>query len=90
MGRVSLIIDTFTTLLKLEHHRNFLESCNVITVVPFGLRTKKLSSCLGEESQQSVDSLRSILAVSESQLVTLMILHDRKRLPEAKKEDMKF
>ena len=46
MERVLLIISTFTKLLKLEHHSNFLESCNVVNVVPVSLRIKKLIHCI--------------------------------------------
>ena len=83
MERVQLIINTFTKLLKLEHHRSFLESCNAVNVVPVGLRIKKSSSCIGEESQELGKSWRSILSVAESQLLTLLILHYRECLREA-------
>ena len=53
MKRVLLIINTFTKLLKLEHHHNFLESCNVVSVVPVGLRIKSCRHVL-ERSRSSL------------------------------------
>ena len=73
MERVHLIINTFFKLLKLEHHRNFSELCNAVNIVPVGLRIKKSSSCVGEESREFGEMWRGILAVAESQLVALLI-----------------
>ena len=46
MERTISIINSFINLIKLEHHRNFLEFCNAENVVPFGLWTKKVRCCL--------------------------------------------
>ena len=54
--RVILIINMLTKLLKLEHHRNVYESCNVINVIPNGLRIKESSSCVGEQSLEIAGS----------------------------------
>ena len=86
MEHVQLIINVFVKLLKLEHHHNFLESCNAINVVPVGLHIKKLSSCAGMESQEIGESWKSILLAADLQLQMLLMLKYRDQFQEAENE----
>ena len=45
-----LILNSFTNLTKLEHHRNFFEFCKGVNVIPTGLSLKKIPSLCGKAS----------------------------------------
>ena len=69
MERTILIINTFTNLIKLEHHHNFLEFCHAASVVPFGLRIKKAPSMMGAPSAEFSESWNGILHQAQASLV---------------------
>ena len=71
------IINSFINLIKLEHHRNFLEFCNAENVVPFGLRIKKVPSLLGRPCEDFEQSWKDILDTAQGQLMTLLIVQYR-------------
>ena len=73
MEHIILIIRAFTSLMKLEHRRSFLEFCRY----PFGLRLKKTCSYPGLKDGQFMDSW-------ERQLVCLMLLKYREDIESAK------
>ena len=80
MERTISIISIFTNLIKLEHHRNFLEFCNAINVVPLGLHLKKTPSMMGAPSADFNESWNEVLHQAQASLLTLLILHYRDRL----------
>ena len=45
MERIILVIQAFCKLIKLEHHRSFLEFCIKTDTIPIGLQIKKTFSC---------------------------------------------
>ena len=84
MERTISIINSFINLIKLEHHRNFLEFCNAENVVPFGLRIKKVPSLLGRPCEDFEQSWKDILDTAQGQLMTLLIVQYREQLAASK------
>ena len=84
MERTISVISTFINLVKLEHHRSFLEFCNAENVIPFGLRLKKVPSLLGKSSECFNQSWRNVLDTAQSQLMTLLIIQYREQLEVSK------
>ena len=80
MERIILIINTFANLLKLEHHRNFLEFCHAASTVPFGLRIKKTPSTIGAPSAECSESWNGILHQVQASLVVLLVINYRDSL----------
>ena len=80
MERTILIINTFTNLIKLEHHRNFLEFCHAASAVPFGLRIKKTPSMMGAPSAEFSESWNGILHQAQASLVALLVINYRDSL----------
>ena len=85
MERTISIINTFINLCKLEHHHNFLEFCKNTNIVPLGLQLKKSPSLFGLASEDFGECWRQILDTAQSQLLTLLLLQYRERLPGAQK-----
>ena len=85
MERTKSIINTFINLSKLEHHHNFLEFCKNTNIVPLGLQLKKSPSLFGLASEEFGECWRQILDTAQSQLLTLLLLQYRERLPGAQK-----
>ena len=77
MERTLTILNTFNNLIKLEHHRNFLECCRSHNLVPFDLRLKKTPSVRGKASADFQETLSKILKVAQSQLLSLILLQYR-------------
>ena len=80
MERTILIINTFANLIKMEHHRSFLEFCNVVNVVPLGLHLKKTPSMMGAPSEDFLETWSGVLKEAQTSLLTLLIIHYRDRL----------
>ena len=69
MERTLLVIRVFSSLIKVEHHRSFLEFCRYNNTIPVGLRLKKSSSCYGERNFEFEDSWNNVLQATEKQLL---------------------
>ena len=61
-----------------------MESCNAVNVVTVGLHIKK-STFDGEMLNEFGESLGNILSITESQLLTLLIVHHCELLHKAEK-----
>ena len=85
MERTISIINTFINLSKLEYHHNFLEFGKNADIVPLGLQLKKSPSLFGLASQDFGECWRQVLETAQSQLLTLLLLQYRDRLPGAQK-----
>ena len=80
MERTLLIINSFTNLTKLEHHRNFLEFCKGVNVIPTGLSWKKVPSLFGKASPNFEETWQGILTTAQEQLLTLLMIQYRDSL----------
>ena len=77
MERTLLVIRVFSSLIKVEHHRSFLEFCRYNNTIPVGLRLKKSSSCYGERNFEFEDSWNNVLQATEKQLLSILLLRYR-------------
>ena len=80
MERILSIINIFTNLIKLEHHRNFLESCKGCSIIPVGLLLKKVPSLVGTPSLEFQESWDNVLESAQSQLLALLVIQYRELL----------
>ena len=68
------VIYSFSKLIRLKHHRNFLQFCSKMNIVPLGLQIRKKFSCHGPVLEGFEERWKSAVTTAEKQLLTLLIL----------------